>query len=881
MYLSRICCPGGEVGKILPFAVENDMDPESRFIIYLLVIFWLFLGVTAAADTFMTGVECITSTPREITVIEDGEEKKIEVQVWNDTVANLTLMALGSSAPEILLSIVEIFSNRFYSGVLGPSTIVGSASFNLFLITAICISALPPGEVRYIKDLNVFFITAMFSIFAYAWIVVIVALISPDRIERWEAVVTFCFSFPLIILAYFADIGKIDFGFNRITNSIAPEYEVSALDRMELANQKWDEMRYEMRRKTEENGMANMNPEEFNAISNAKLDPACAEDAIMKLVHRKYRENPEICENDFVTEITSQVKMSLPQKKLTRAFYRLQACRRLMATKSDDSQQLGLLLNQAFKCVRAGVQDTVATATFEFKQANYSCMENGGPITLTVVRTMEFDFAVRIPYYTVDDDAKAGIKYETTKGILNFDSGIKELPLIVPIIDNDIHEPDQSFFVHLENPVFVDKEHSGKSDIRLGQNKCAKVLIIDDDVPGVLAFGAQELLMDGDNRILKLKIKRKICGAIVGCSYYTIPQTAKPDHDYIPCQGDLEMLKGEGERIIEIPIIDSKKRKASSTFQVVLHSPTGDVTFLSHKGTICDTQIEAIAYIYPRPRTDLLSSLTTKIFTGLGNALGEGEGMKTWWAQFTEAIWVNGSREAQAEANFTDWIFHILTFVFKILVAFCPPPNMGGGYLTFFSSLILIAGFTALINDMGNLVGCTINMSDHITAITIVAIGTSVPDTTASRLAAISDAYADNSVGNITGSNSVNVFLGLGISWTIGAFYWHGKSDDVEWRQRYEMEVSSETLDAGGFIVPRGALVANVIVFIAGAIFTLALLWYRRRKVGGELGGLKATAHRHSFSLTVTWMIYIAVASYFAAAEDLKRKDRYLLWSPT
>ena len=25
-------------------------------------------------------------------------------QVWNDTVANLTLMALGSSAPEILLS---------------------------------------------------------------------------------------------------------------------------------------------------------------------------------------------------------------------------------------------------------------------------------------------------------------------------------------------------------------------------------------------------------------------------------------------------------------------------------------------------------------------------------------------------------------------------------------------------------------------------------------------------------------------------------------------------------------------------------------------------------------------------------------------------------
>jgi solute carrier family 8 (sodium/calcium exchanger) len=30
-----------------------------------------------------------------------------DVPVWNATVANLTLMALGSSAPEILLSVVE------------------------------------------------------------------------------------------------------------------------------------------------------------------------------------------------------------------------------------------------------------------------------------------------------------------------------------------------------------------------------------------------------------------------------------------------------------------------------------------------------------------------------------------------------------------------------------------------------------------------------------------------------------------------------------------------------------------------------------------------------------------------------------------------------
>lgn len=33
------------------------------------------------------------------------------------------------------------------------------------------------------------------------------------------------------------------------------------------------------------------------------------------------------------------------------------------------------------------------------------------------------------------------------------------------------------------------------------------------------------------------------------------------------------------------------------------------------------------------------------------------------------------------------------------------------------------------------------------------------------------EATADNSVGNVTGSNSVNVFLGLGLPWTMAAIY--------------------------------------------------------------------------------------------------------------
>ena len=44
-------------------------------------------------------------------------------------------------------------------------------------------------------------------------------------------------------------------------------------------------------------------------------------------------------------------------------------------------------------------------------------------------------------------------------------------------------------------------------------------------------------------------------------------------------------------------------------------------------------------------------------------------------------------------------------------------------------------------------------------------------DTFASKTAAIEDETADNSVGNVTGSNAVNVFLGIGIAWTMAAIY--------------------------------------------------------------------------------------------------------------
>lgn len=84
-------------------------DKVARAVVYFLCLVYLFLGVSIIADRFMASIEVITSKEREIIVKRpNGEVLKVSVKVWNETVSNLTLMALGSSAPEILLSIIEV-----------------------------------------------------------------------------------------------------------------------------------------------------------------------------------------------------------------------------------------------------------------------------------------------------------------------------------------------------------------------------------------------------------------------------------------------------------------------------------------------------------------------------------------------------------------------------------------------------------------------------------------------------------------------------------------------------------------------------------------------------------------------------------------------------
>lgn len=84
------------------------MNTTFLAIVYLICLIYLFVGISIISDIFMEAIEQITSTVQTHEIFDEENKQKfyIEVPLWNATVANLTLMALGSSAPEILLSVI-------------------------------------------------------------------------------------------------------------------------------------------------------------------------------------------------------------------------------------------------------------------------------------------------------------------------------------------------------------------------------------------------------------------------------------------------------------------------------------------------------------------------------------------------------------------------------------------------------------------------------------------------------------------------------------------------------------------------------------------------------------------------------------------------------
>ncbi|XP_042355466.1 sodium/calcium exchanger 1-like [Plectropomus leopardus] len=679
-------------GVVLP--MWNPQNPAvgdkvARAIVYFAALIYMFLGMSIIADRFMSSIEVITSQEKEITIKKpNGETTTTTVRIWNETVSNLTLMALGSSAPEILLSVIEVVGHNFEAGSLGPSTIVGSAAFNMFIIIAICVYVVPENETRKIKHLRVFFVTAAWSVFAYIWLYLILSVVSPGKVEVWEAVLTFLF-FPLCVLqAWIADRRLLFYKY------VHKRYRADK-NRGIIIESEGDAMFTKMDLEMDGQGVnSHTHPkealdgmlegvEEGGGLSAEQDQEEEARREMARTLKELKQRHPEKDMEQLIEMANYQV---LVQQQKSRAFYRIQATRMMIGAGNILKKHAADQARKVVSCHEAsGQEEDPNTIYLQFDPSHYQCFENCGSLKLSVSRHGgESGCTVKVDYRTEDATANAGSDYEFAEGTLVFKPGETTKEFTVGVIDDDIFEEDEHFYVRLSNPRIVHRAEvsilepssitSSNSTVglshvppkaALGSAHIATVTIYDDDHAGIFTFESNSTRVSESVGNMQVKVHRT-SGARgkVAVPYHTVEGTAKAGEDYEEVSGKLEFQNDE-----------------------------------------------------------------------------------------------------------------------------------------------------------------------------------TIADTFASKVAAIQDQYADASIGNVTGSNAVNVFLGIGVAWTIASVYWHTKGKV--------------------FKVDPGSLAFSVTLFTVMAFVCVLVLLYRRRPSvsGGELGGPRTPKLLTFFMFLSLWFIYILLSS--------------------
>jgi len=681
---------------------------------------------------------------------------------------------------------------------LGPSTIVGSASYNLLVISAVCMYSLE--EKKKVEQLGVFIITSIASVWAYVWLLLVLNVISPDVVELWEAVLTFLYFPILVALAYGQDVNWC-----RKPADELPDQEMG-----------------DSRRSTKPTPDLLMQDKVASEIKRARLGGETpSADTIGRLAGKDSR------------------------PRLNRGYYRINAIRAIMA-KQAVIRDAPLPPPTPRTTQEDDPRFAHSPGVVEFASPNYSVMESQGPVEIRLMRRRGRQGRIEVKYSTQDLTAQDKVHYKAKTGTVVFEDGeVGPKAVHIDIIDNDVENDDMTFMCRIQGP----KD-------RVGGGCLAIVRIIDDDHPGEIEFEAEQVeCAESDGKVLVHVLRHKGVTGNLEVSYETEDglgdDAAKSTVDYTPQKGTLSFAQGEHTKTIEIPIVDDFEYEKNEHFFVRL-------TKLEGKGTLGKIR-KLRVNIYENPQTQALYDGAKKRAAEDANVHAKIE-THTWLEQFRGAMTIE-SEDGEPPSAFA-LAMHFLTFIWKVIFAFVPPTEYGGGWWCFGISLFFIGCIVYIVAELAMLFGCAVGLAAPITAITFVALGTSLPDTFASKTACEQEPTADAAIGNVTGSNSVNVFLGLGLPWLVASIY-------------YESQGKC-------YIIPAGSLAFSVLVFTICAVIALCTLFGLRVTTGAELGGSKNLRIAVSSLMLFLWFMYILLSSLHERVSPLTgKKEGYFAFPGT
>ncbi|MBE9028497.1 DUF4347 domain-containing protein [filamentous cyanobacterium LEGE 11480] len=114
------------------------------------------------------------------------------------------------------------------------------------------------------------------------------------------------------------------------------------------------------------------------------------------------------------------------------------------------------------------------SSSFGVAEPTVSISETAGAVTVTVNRTGDSSTAASVDYATTAGTATAGSDFTGSNGTLNFAAGDTSATVSIPILNDTVIEPTETFSLALSNPT---------AGTTLGTNSSTTISILDDDAP--------------------------------------------------------------------------------------------------------------------------------------------------------------------------------------------------------------------------------------------------------------------------------------------------------------------------------------------------------------------------------------------------------------
>ena len=212
-----------------------------------------------------------------------------------------------------------------------------------------------------------------------------------------------------------------------------------------------------------------------------------------------------------------------------------------------------------------------SSGTLQFSAANYSVNENAGTVTVTVTRTGGLAQGVSIRLLTVDGTALAGADYLSIRPTLIFDPGQTSASVTIPILNDNIHEPVETFLVALDGVT---------GGAVIGSPAVATVAIVDDDpAPSITISDVTQA--EGNSGTTPFVFTVSLSGAStseITLTYETANGTAIAPTDYMAiAQGTLTFDPGQTVKTITVLVNGDFDAESNETFFVNLRDPIGGV----------------------------------------------------------------------------------------------------------------------------------------------------------------------------------------------------------------------------------------------------------------------------------------------------------------